>query len=85
MAERNLGESARNRKADPMLTQDVDRWRLSIADRDRVYAVSYRQAVDNGKSPEEARALARDSFLRSFEESPEVQLIVSLESRPFHD
>lgn len=83
MFDRNIGEGGRGRKADPTFTRDVERWLLSIAERDRVYAVSYRQAIDSSKSPEIARAVAREAFLRSFETSPEVMLVVNLEPKAF--
>ncbi len=81
MADKNAGDWGRSRRADAETTEDMAKWRDSIANRDRVYAVSYRQAVDNGKTPEEARATARDAFLRSFERHPEMMFIVELDQK----
>ncbi|MDO8674271.1 MAG: hypothetical protein Q7O66_22915 [Dehalococcoidia bacterium] len=81
MADKNAGDYGKLRKSEPETTEDMAKWRDSIANRDRVYAVSYRLAVDNGRSPEEARALARESFLKSFEKHPEMMFVVELEKK----
>ena len=59
-------------------TNNLNEWQASVERRNEVYAAALVRAMDEGKSPDQARGIARRSFLSSFDDVPEVEYISPL-------
>ncbi len=59
-------------------TNSLNEWQASVDRRNEVYAAALVKAIDEGKSADEARGIARRAFLASFDDRPEVEYVAPL-------
>lgn len=59
-------------------TRSLSEWEKSVNQRNNAYASALAKAMDAGLNPDEARNVARQSFLKSFDERPETEFEVPL-------
>ncbi len=66
------------RQASVRETNDLDEWQASVNRRNEVYASTLAKAMEGRKSSEEARLMARQAFMATFDDRPETEYMVSL-------